>query len=315
MKHLFIVNPSAGKGKPLRLIPVIKQFFAANASLLGNDFVIEITQYPGEATEIVRRYVAGAKLRVYSVGGDGTLNEVVNGLIGSDSSLAIIPTGSGNDFVRSLPYDLPIHDLLFCTANGEAEPVDLAVVNGRYFINIASVGFDAEVVYQAQKMKNALMPSHLCYFAGIVRTLCRYNNLRLKVSLDGQVREAKFLLMAIANGKYYGGGILPTPDARIDDGLLDVCLITEKNFLQIVTTLPKYIKGRHREIPGVDFYKVREVKVYSEREFPLNIDGEIVMAREAAFRIIPQGIKLVIPRTAGFISRLQAAATSPNYDG
>jgi YegS/Rv2252/BmrU family lipid kinase len=309
LKHLFIINPIAGKGRPLKLIPEIKRFFADK----GHDYFIEITKYPGHATEIVRQYVAKDKVRVYSVGGDGTLNEIINGMMESSSSLAIIPTGSGNDFVRTIHHDLPAKDLLFHTVYGKEEPIDLAVVNGRYFANIASFGFDAEVVYHTQKTKKSfLIPSKLCYFAGILNTLFSYNNLHMKVSIDGREMDAKFLLIAVANGKYYGGGILPAPEARIDDGLFDICLITEKNFFEILTTLPRYVKGQHQGVPGVHFYKAREVKIICDKEVALNIDGEIVKVSEAVFRIIPKGINLVIPRSEIFISQEQVAVSRQN---
>lgn len=306
MKHLFIINPIAGKGKPLKMIPEIKRFFANR----GHEYYIEITQYPGHATEITRQYTSEEKIRVYSVGGDGTFNEIVNGLVGSNSSLAVIPSGSGNDFIKSVQYDLPAKDLLFHTVYGGTAPIDLAVVNERYFANIASFGFDAEVVYNAQKFKkNSLIPSHLCYFASIIKTMCRFDNLHMKISLNNQVIDGKFLLIAVANGKYYGGGILPAPEAEIDDGLFDICLIGEKNFFDILTTLPKYVKGQHRTEPGVDFYKAREVRVVCDQEVPLNIDGEIVKVKEAVFRIIPGGINLVVPRLGHFVGEEQVAAS------
>jgi diacylglycerol kinase (ATP) len=310
LKHLFIINPTAGKGKPLRLIPEIKRFFIQHAQ----EYNIEITKYPGHATEIACQYASKDKTRVYSVGGDGTFYEIVNGIIKSGNvnncNLAIIPSGSGNDFFKSIPVDVPTKDLLYHTVYGETEPIDLAVVNGRYFANIASFGFDAEVVYNVQKIKKIpLIPAHLCYYAGIITTMCRYNNLHMKVSIDNQTIDAKFLLLAIANGKYYGGGILPAPEAVLDDGLFDVCLIHEKNFFEIVTTLPKYIKGQHRGLPGVGFYKAKEVKVTCDKEVALNIDGEIIKTQEAVFQIIPGGINLVVPQLGRFFGLEQVAAS------
>jgi YegS/Rv2252/BmrU family lipid kinase len=306
LKHLFIINPSAGKGRPLKFIPEIKRFF----NLKTDEYFIEITNYPGHATEIVRQYVTQDKFRVYSVGGDGTLNEIINGMMGSGSSLAIIPTGSGNDFIKSLDYDLLEEKLLFQTVYGREVPIDLAVVNRRYFANIASFGFDAEVVDHTQKIKrNFLIPSGLCYYAGIIATLFQYRNLHLKVSIDGRKMDTKFLLIAVANGKYYGGGILPAPEAKIDDGLFDICLITGKNFFEIIWTLPKYVKGQHRGVPGVHFYKAREVKIICDQEVALNIDGEVVKVNEAVFRIIPHGINLVIPCSESLLSQEQVAVS------
>lgn len=315
MKHLFVINPVAGKGKPLQLIPEIKKYFTECIE----EYHIEVSQYPGHGRDIVCRYAenahVGNELRIYSVGGDGTVNEIVNGIVQSGRSaycsLAIIPSGSGNDFFKSIPHCISIEDLLSTSVNGKTESIDLAMVNGRYFANIASFGFDAEVVYHAEKIKKySWMPAHLSYFASIVTTLFGYRNLHMNVLIDNQSIDDRFLLMAVANGKYYGGGILPAPEALIDDGVLDICLIHKKNFFEIATTLPKYVKGQHRNVAGVEFFKAREVKVTCDREVPLNIDGEIIRSREAFFTVISGGINLVVPCSDCDISQEQAAASN-----
>ncbi|HBF38822.1 MAG TPA: diacylglycerol kinase [Firmicutes bacterium] len=322
MKHLFIINPVAGKGKPLKLIPEIQKYF----NKYGSEYDIKVTQYPGQATDIVRQYAGNAnihnELRIYAVGGDGTVNEIVNGILQSANrtycSLAIIPSGSGNDFFKSSagtrPHCLSFQDLLDCSANGETNPIDIAMVNGRYFANIASFGFDAEVVFHAQKIKKiSWLPANLCYFASIITTMFRYKNLHMVVTIDNQRIDDKFLLLAVANGKYYGGGILPAPEAKIDDGLLDVCLIHQKNFFEILTTLPKYVKGQHRDVPGVSFFKARELKAVCDREIALNLDGEIIQGKEAVFQVVPGGINLVAPHFQSDLTREQAAASSMSY--
>ncbi|MGE5581870.1 MAG: diacylglycerol/lipid kinase family protein [Bacillota bacterium] len=305
MKHLFIINPSAGKGRPLRLIPEIERFFKNQ----GLEYCIETTGYPGQATEIASRY-DGDEYRIYSVGGDGTLNEIINGMIGRNSSLAVIPAGSGNDFFRSISGNLPLTDLFFQTVYGREELIDLGLVNGRYFINIASLGFDAEVAYNTQNIKKGLLiPSNLCYLAGVLNTLFRYRNNRMRVTVDGRTLENRFLLIAVANGRYYGGGLMPAPGAEVDDGLLDVCIITARNLFQIIGTFSKYIKGGHCQLPGVHYLKGKSVKVLCDRDVALNIDGEVMKAREAVFQIIPGGIKLVVPRPEVLKGRAQAATT------
>ncbi len=313
MKHLFVLNPVAGKGQPLKLIPEIRSYFAE----CGHEYDIELSEYSGHATDIVRRYAGKARqhheLRIYSVGGDGTVNEIVNGIIQSGNSaycsLAVIPSGSGNDFFKSIPHGESFHDLLSYSVNGATEPIDIAVVNGRYFANIASFGFDAEVVFHAQAIKKfSWIPAALSYFVSILLTVFHYKNLHMVVTVDDQTIDARCLLLAIANGKYYGGGILPAPEARIDDGLLDICLIREKNFLEILTTLHKYVKGKHRGLPGVSFYKSGEVKVVCDQETALNIDGEIVQGRKAVFKVIPGAINLVVPYIEHYTGREQAAA-------
>jgi len=293
MEHLFIINPVAGGGKPLKLIPRIKSIFHAT----DRKYHIEITKRPGHATEIAREYTSKASFRVYSVGGDGTLNEVINGMAGTDSSLAVIPGGSGNDFIRTICADPLADDILERAVEGREKLIDLATVNGRYFINISSMGFDAEVALKTNKHKKFYGPyGKLAYIASVFETLVKYKNNLIEIIVDGVHTATKSLLVAIANGKYYGGGMKPAPEAQVDDGLLDVCLIGPKSRLEIVRFFPMFIKGRHSELEGVHFFKVKTFEIHCDREIPLNIDGESLMARDAVYRIIPEGIRIVIPQ-------------------
>lgn len=296
MDHLFIINPVAGQGKPLKLIPEIKKIFSSR----DDAFNIEITERPGHATDIVKRYTSKKKHRVYSIGGDGTLNEVLNGMVNSGSSLAVIPAGSGNDFSRNLNITITSnrygYDILNRTVNGKEEPVDIVKINNRYFINISSVGLDAEVANTTNKLKSTgLFRGSFAYLAGIFATLLKYNSHILRVTIDGQTFEKESLLLAVANGKYYGGGIQPAPDASINDGLLDVCFVKKMNVFRIIKLLPLYIKGKHGGLEEVSFYKGKKIEVSNNHEMALNIDGEISMVKQAVYEIIPKGINIIIP--------------------
>lgn len=298
MDHLFIINPVAGHGKPLKLIPEIKKIF----SFRNDNYKIEITERPGHATEIAKDYTSKKKYRVYSIGGDGTLNEVLNGVVNSGSSLAVIPAGNGNDFSRNFNLDLNVtskrygYEILNRTVNGKEEPVDIVKINNRYFINISSVGLDAEVANTTNKLKKTgLLRGSFAYLVGIFATLLKFNSHILKVTIDGQTFEKESLLLAVANGKYYGGGIQPAPDACINDGFLDICFVKKMSVLKIIRLLPLYIKGQHGGLEEVTFYKGKKIEVQNAREMALNIDGEIIMTKEAVYEIIPKGINFVIP--------------------
>jgi len=316
MKHLFIINPVAGKGKALEFIPKIEKLFSSRK----NDvYFIETTERPGHATELVRNYVSRDTYRVYSLGGDGTLNEVLNGLAGSDSSLAVIPTGSGNDFVKSLEnYSLfDIHhtsqkevanstlkedlriSLLKSLVDGEERPVDIGKVNDRYFINISSMGFDAIVVHKTNTLKKLpFVTGLLAYILGVLFTLISYGKNMVSISIDGKTMEVNTLLIAVANGKYYGGGMQPAPSADIYDGILDICLIRSVGRLRILKFFPKFIKGQHEHVKEVSLHKGREIKITSHKKVALNIDGEVsIVNGETLFQIIPGAIKIVIPKT------------------
>lgn len=292
MNHLFIINPVAGKGKSIKYLSEIKKAFKER-----NDVCItELTKRPGHATEIVKSYIARDNFRVYSVGGDGTLNEVLNGMVGSESNLAVIPSGSGNDFIRNIIPHSGMKDILDRTIRGKEELVDVAKVNDKYFLNISSMGFDAEVVYNTQKIKKFPgMPGKLSYITGIFVTLFKYNNNHMKICIDGKYMETKFLLVAVANGRYYGGGMLPAPTAKIDDGMFDICLIEDKSKLDILYFLPKFVKGEHANVEGVSFHKGKKIKIQCTKKVAINIDGEIDKTSEATYEIIPKGIKIVKP--------------------
>lgn len=292
MKHLFIVNPTAGKGKAEKYIDLIKE----EAGKLLEDYVIEITKHPGHATEIAREYVGKEKCRVYSVGGDGTLNEVVNGVAGSGSVLAVIPAGSGNDFIRTVTSDNYKNDIIGRTIRGKEAPVDLVKVNDNYFINIASMGLDAEAAYNANQLKKMpLVPGFLSYYLGLIGVLVRCRSYKMKVTMDGQTVEGDYLLAVVANGKFYGKGIQPAPCADFQDGLLDICLIDKKSRLEIICLFPKYVKGQHADIKGIKFYTCKDVHIASETSIAVNMDGEVSRMQEATFNMIPGGIRVVSP--------------------
>lgn len=295
MKHLFIINPVAGKGKGLRLITEIKKIFMERK----DECIIEITKGQGHAAEIAKNYSSKENYRIYSVGGDGTLNEVLNGMVGSSSSLAVIPSGSGNDFIKSIYNHSKkenLNQLLRKTIDGREKSIDIGRINERFFLNISSIGFDAEVAYSSIKLKKLpLITGSLAYILGIFITLLKYKSYDLEISIDDKCLSLNSLMTVVANGKYYGGGIFVAPDAEIDDGCFDVCLIERVNRLKILALFPKVIKGTHADIKEVSFHRGRLIKITSEKNIAFNIDGEIIRDKRAEFEIIRNGIKIVIP--------------------
>lgn len=292
MKHLFIINPVAGKGKPLKFIPDIKKIFSER----DEEYVIELTECPGHATEIAKQYSNGENYRIYSVGGDGTLNEVLNGMVHSSNSLAVIPGGSGNDFVRNYFDIKDKSDILISTINGKEKLIDIGRANNKYFINISSIGLDAQVAYNADRLKNLpVISGSAAYIMAVIKTLLNYSGSSLKIEIDHQVIETKCLLVAVANGKYYGGGMMPTPEARIDDGMFDICIIEDMRKLKILKFFPSFMKGHHQGIKGISFYRGKKIHIYSNTDIALNIDGEVEKTRHAEFEIIPQCIRVVLP--------------------
>jgi diacylglycerol kinase (ATP) len=294
MKHLFIVNPTAGKGHALEVVPLIKKYFKNK----NEEYIVEKTKCPGDATLIARKYVTEENYRVYSVGGDGTLNEVLNGMAESDSSLAIIPVGSGNDFIRSIyKTNINLKQLLIDTINGEEKPIDIGKVNERYFINISSIGFDAKVVESAKNYKKLpLVSGGLAYVLGIFQTLIKNNKLEVEIEAEGIKEKESILLIAVGNGIYYGGGFMALPYAKVDDNLLDVCIVKNLKRIRILTLFSKYKKGKHESIKEVSLQKVKKISLKADTEFPVNIDGELITAKEVYFTLAEKAVKIVFPK-------------------
>lgn len=331
MKHLFIVNPIAGKGKSLDYIPKIKEYFSTK----NDPFFIEVTEYPRHATKLVKEHVSKDKYRVYSIGGDGTLNEVLNGIVGSDSSLAVIPTGSGNDFSKTLDYYCSLHEkdlsgiyrkqtsgdtILKKLINGTELSIDIGKINNKYFINISSLGFDAEVVYKSNKIKKLPLITGLpAYILSVLATLISYGSNLLEMSIDGLKIKKGVLLAAVANGRYYGGGMQAAPLAEIDDGFFDICLIEHVKRLKILRLFPKFIKGKHANIKEVSFFKGKNISIISKNKIALNVDGETDMVNgKIDFMLIPNAVKIVLPILIDNLSAnnqsLKAGAKSLNQN-
>lgn len=310
MKHLFIVNPRAGKGVASGLSLRIRELFRhLQERYPQTSYEIVTTRYAGHATEIARDYSARGTWRIYAVGGDGTINEVLNGMADSDSSLACIPGGTGNDFIQSLAGDFRRMDILRETILGEERLIDVGMVNETYFLNVASVGFDAKVNYKAQLFKNKpFISASLAYYGGILSSLTDLSPIRVRIHQGEERREAELFLMAVCNGPTYGGGYHIAPQASITDGRFEIIEVAPLRLGQIVDYLPKLKKGTHIGLPGIRHYQTDRIQVSSDQEFIVNIDGETMFSRDVDFRLRAAKIRLVYPASA--LARLEAGGGS-----
>jgi diacylglycerol kinase (ATP) len=276
----FIVNTKAGHGRGGRILPKLK------AELLrrGVSFEIVVSEWAGHAQELAKSATGNI---VVGVGGDGTINEIVNGLIDTGRTLAVIPAGSGNDLVRSLhissdptkALDQALHGMgkeidvgfVRCTTNGALD--NASGPRGRYFVNGVGIGFDAAVAERTYHIK--YMSGTALYIAAVLQTLVGYKCPTFQISLDSFSSITKYLLIAVGNGRSAGGGFFLTPDAKLDDGLLDVCLIDEMPVLQILRLIPQVIRGNHHKVKGVRLFKSSKISVIAEEPFHVHADGEI----------------------------------------
>ena len=301
MTHLFILNSFAGTKDST---PELK----AKIEALNNpDVVIEYTQCKGDAENIARRYAEkGEPLRVYACGGDGTSNEALHGLLGFDNvALGVVPVGTGNDYVRSLPAD-PEDFLDFeKMIRGSTITVDLLKCEDRYALNVISVGYDCVVADRAQKNKRLpLMSGPLAYKLAIAQciltkrkhTFTPYADGRLIPIADGYKSQ---MLAVAAKGKYYGGGVKATPYAEIDDGLIDFMAIPTVPISYFTWMLGPFTRGEHIDHPkGKKFIlhrKCKTLKLDNHGDIKIGIDGEMFVMKDPVITVVPKAFQIIIP--------------------
>lgn len=312
MRHLFIINPLAGrKGGKERLERQICQA----GEKLGIQTEVYETAYRGDGMRFVKECCAlkkpGEKIRFYAVGGDGALNEVVNGAFGAeDVEIGCIPLGTGNDYVRNYakPQDfLAIERQLL----GKGVKQDLIryqiELNGkkqpdRYCVNMFNIGFDCNVVDQTGRAKNwPFVKGSFAYLLSVAIVLIKKKGADLKVCYeDGTVFDGKLLLIAVANGCFCGGGVKGVPLARLDDGLMDVSLIRDVKRRTFVRLFPKYAKGTHLQDRRVselmEYVKCRRLAICANGgAMRLCTDGEITDAERVDFEVVPKGMIFSVP--------------------
>lgn len=236
-------------------------------------------------------------MRIYSVGGDGTLNEIINGISGEKVELGILPCGSGNDAVRSIYSVTDPIALLDILPSAASRTLDLGMINGRRFVNIASTGFDAEVARLTCHFKRVpLISGSMAYILGVLTALIRLKKYPVRITIDDSPeRSREILLCAFANGKFYGGGMKPAPEADMTDGMLDICEVKGIGRLRILRFFPLFKKGGHVELEEVAIHRCRKIVVEGDAALPINIDGEIINETRVTIEIVPGSIRILIP--------------------
>ncbi|MBN1548703.1 MAG: diacylglycerol kinase family lipid kinase [Syntrophaceae bacterium] len=301
----FIVNPKSGNGSTGREWPMLRdQAF----SKLG-PFRESFSERQGHAAVLTRENLRRGIKRIICVGGDGTLNEVVNGFmdenqcIAPDAVLGFLPNGTGCDFARSLHLGRGINDTIETIATGHIKSLDLGRLrysddNGvsliRYFHNIASFGIGGEVVERVNRTSKAAGP-FLSFMWATLITILAYEKKEIRLQIDDSFVETfSTWNIAVANGRYHGGGMLVAPDARIDDGLFHVTLIGNLDLVSVFRHLPKLYNGRINEVPQIRTMTGSHVKVTSVGRVLMDVDGEQVGTLPVEADIIPEAIRMIV---------------------
>jgi YegS/Rv2252/BmrU family lipid kinase len=287
-RAVAIVNPAAARGTAGRRLSELVRIFRETGARVD----VLRTPAPGEAVRLARDAVAEGYRRVIAVGGDGTVNEVVNGIFESDTELAIVPLGSANDFAHGLGLrDWRTAARLAVT--GSARKVDLATANSRAFANCVGVGADAVGVRALERHKRIF--GSLAYVTAAIATLARYRPRRMQVHIDGETIAGPHLLIVVANGEWFGNGMRIAPGARVDDGLLDACVIGDTTLPEAIALLARVYAGTHITRPKVRMARVRDLVIEQESALPVQLDGESAQAHRLEVRCMPAALAVVTP--------------------
>lgn len=307
MKYVFIINPTAGKGKvQAPFAESVKEYFKSS----GEEYEIFYTSAQGEAMEYSKKLAeSGEELRIYACGGEGTAFEVLNGTYGyKNVSIGLVPCGSANDYIsyysdKQLFLDVP------ALIDGEEIEVDIIKSGDKYAFNSCSIGMDAMVASHMSKFKKwPLVSGKMAYVIALIYTFFSKMGVKLKINInDGEKTiEQKSLFAVVANAPYYGGGFYPTPKAEPFDGVLDYSVISVVSRFKILTLLNDYRAGAHTEYDICKIGRCHKVDIEANRVVPINMDGEITYSNKVSFEIIKKGAKLVLPKTISSVWREKA---------
>jgi len=304
MPTQLIINPASARGK------MRERWRAIEATLRAENFAFDFvfTERPLHATELARAALAAGCDLVVAVGGDGTLNEVVNGMVTQDgaavnpnAALGVIPSGTGGDFARTadIPRD-PVAAARHLVRATQTRPLDIGEMmyerdgkmTRRFFVNVAGIGFDAEVVERTEsggKRGGGTIP----YYSALVTTIWKYRNKEVVVQMDDQRVEGRMNAVVVCNGKFFGGGMKIGPNATLDDGLFDVIILGDLGRVEVVLNTPRLYNGTILEHPKVSEYRARTVVVEAKQRMLIEADGEFIGPGPATFRIYPGALKLL----------------------
>lgn len=308
MKHIFVVNPLAGKkGRDAqRIIPEIDSYCKAQ----GLDYQIYCTKAAGDGQEFVRRIAEkGEYVRFYACGGDGTLFEVINGSFGFENvEVAVLPLGSGNDFIRLFGTKEQLANVE-AQVNGTVIDLDLIKCGNKIAINECSMGMDAEVCKkQADFKKLPLISGEMAYTVSALWALMKKMENTFTISIDdGPAETRKVIFCFVGNSRWYGGGYMGAPLAMPNDGLLDIVVVDKKvSRLKLLTLLSSYKQGKHLDWDFTHFIRGKKLTIHAAEPAVVNVDGECEVVHDCTMEIVPAAVKYVVPASSTFFKDVES---------
>ncbi|GAU75780.1 diacylglycerol kinase family protein [Fusibacter sp. 3D3] len=290
-KIVFIINPVAGRGNTIKLLPTIK---AKLDKMINIKYSIQVSRYKGNITEIVKSYYADGYEEFIGVGGDGTLSEIINGLEYESENkikVGIIPCGTGNDFVRCFDRPADIDSILSRIENEESLLIDVGKVNQFYFINVCSFGIDGPIIKDTDKLKK-IIPGSTAYFLSTLKSGLFFKANRVLLNIDQQKIDKPLILIAVGNGKYIGGGMNVCPDASPQDGVFDICMVNAVSKILFAKELSKIYSGKLDQVNEVSYLKGKDIEIHDDKgQYYINADGNLVGKTPAKISMLENALK------------------------
>ena len=296
MTHLFIINPAAGSRDRTE---IYRETIQRICEKRGYDYRIEVSAAPGDCRRIAREAAeTGENYRIYACGGDGTLNEVASGAAGFDNvAVTVFSGGSGNDFVKIFSEAKAFFDLERLL-DAEETTFDMIRCNDDLALNICSVGLDARIGTDVSHYKRLpLLHGFRAYAASTVVNVIKGVSEHYVVEVDGQRIDGKQTLICACNGRYYGGGFNPVPEADPADGILDILIIKKVSRLKVAQVIGKFKSGKYKELPEIIRHiRTKTVKIICDKATPINLDGELRVAKEVVFSVAQEKLRFFYPK-------------------
>lgn len=306
MRYVFIINPVSGGYSSAKIyISYIKKYCRDN-SLVYSFFK---TEYRGHATKIARTEAeSGDEIKIYGFGGDGTLHEIVEGVLGFDNAqVGIFAFGSGNDYIRAFTKNEEVFRNVAAQLNGEAQMVDvIKSANGRYALNQCALGLDAKVAMHMEEFKGLPMVSGpMAYNISVLKCAFSHFGIPMHIVIDDKRHiDGEFMMALVANGPFYGGGYEGAPKAKLDDGLLDIVLIKKVSRMKFAKLVGVYKSGKHLEDERfkdvLTYIRCKKIDIKAKHSTVIAFDGECSKADSVSLEIMPAAIKFIVPKLNEF---------------
>ena len=294
MAVTFVVNPLAGGGRAPRVLAELNRRQREIGKAIGESIEIRMTMAPGHG-ELLARQAADAGSRiVVAVGGDGLIHEVVNGLQGSQATLGIVPAGSGNDIVRALGIPMSPARAVEVLCKGCVRQIDLGRIGDRCFVGFAGMGLDALSVSLARQ-SCAPLKGRLLYAWGVLRAIRRYRPLAMALDAEGRQISGRGWILVAANTPNFGGGMVIAPEARLDDGLLDMNVLLDVSRVEFLSLFLRVLLKRPTTDPRLKRFQAKSARITGDPALLIQADGEILGHLPAEIRVMPRALPVITP--------------------